>query len=76
MVCMNLEEQFAYLNERIKKSEDYLAFGIVDASGTSYYSDGTTADLADREYIIDALNGQTAMSDIIISRVTNEPVIM
>lgn len=73
---MNLEEQFTYLNERIKKSEDYLAFGIVDASGTSYYSDGTTADLADREYIIDAFNGQTAMSDIIISRVTNEPVIM
>ena len=73
---MNLEEQFAYLNERIKKSDDYLAFGIVDASGTSYYSDGTTADLADRSYIIDAFNGQTTMSDVIISRVTNEPVIM
>ena len=43
---------------------------------TSYYSDGTTADLADRDYIIDAFNGQTTMSDIIISRVTNEPVIM
>lgn len=73
---MSLEEQFVYLNERIKKSEDYLAFGIVDASGTSYYSDGTTADLADREYIIDAFDGETTMSDIIISRVTNEPVIM
>lgn len=73
---MNLNEQFAYLNERIAKSEDYLAFGIVDESGTSHYSDGTTADLADREYIINAFKGETAMSDIIISRVTSEPVIM
>lgn len=73
---MDLDAQFLYLNERLAKSEDYLAFGIVDESGTSHYSDGTTADLADRQYIMDAFQGKTAMSDIIISRVTNEPVIM
>lgn len=72
----NLEEQFAFLNEQLTEQPDYLAFGIIDENGTSYYSDGTTADLSDREYIIDALKGQTAMSDILISRVTNEPVIM
>lgn len=73
---MDLQQQFTYLNERIENSEDVLAFGIVDESGTSHYSDGTTADLSDRDYIMKAFNGETAMSDIIISRVTGEPVIM
>ncbi len=71
-----LGEQFAYLNAQLTERQDYLDFGIIDGKGTSYYSDGTTADLSDREYIIEAMKGDTAMSDIIISRVTNEPVIM
>lgn len=73
---MNLEQQFDYLNERIEKSSDYVGFGIVDANGISHYSDKTTADLADRDYIKAAFDGETTMSDILISRVTNEPVIM
>ena len=73
---MNLEQQFTYLNEQLTERTDYLAFGIIDENGTSYYSDGTTADLSDRDYVINAFNGETAMSDILISRVTNEPVLM
>ena len=73
---MNLEQQFTYLNGQLEERTDYLAFGIIDESGTSHYSDGTTADLSDRDYVINAFNGETAMSDILISRVTNEPVIM
>lgn len=73
---MNMQEQFTYLNKKIKDSEDYLAFGIVDANGVAHYSDGSTAELADRGYIQDAFKGNTTMSDIIISRVTGEPVIM
>lgn len=73
---MNLEQQFTYLNKQLEERTDYLAFGIIDENGTSHYSDGTTADLADREYVINAFNGETTMSDILISRVTNEPVIM
>lgn len=73
---MNLEQQFTYLNEQLTERTDYLAFGIIDENGTSYYSDGTTADLSDRDYVINAFNGETAMSDILISRVTKEPVLM
>ena len=73
---MNKEQQFTYLNEQLAERTDYLAFGIIDENGISHYSDGTTADLSDREYVIDAFNGETAMSDILISRVTNEPVLM
>lgn len=73
---MNREEQFAYLNSKMKDSEDYQNFGIVDANGTAYYSDGSTAELADRSYIQEAFKGKTSMSDVIISRVTGEPAIM
>lgn len=73
---MDFTEQKSYLMKRLAESEDYLDFGIVDANGTAHYLDDTTADLADRDYIKAALEGETAMSNIIISRVTNEPVIM
>ncbi|MGN7479043.1 methyl-accepting chemotaxis protein [Solibacillus silvestris] len=73
---MDFTEQKAYLNKRLAESEDYLSFGIVDASGVAHYLDDTTTDLADREYIKTAFEGKTTMSDTIISRVTNEPVIM
>ncbi|MEG0473726.1 MAG: methyl-accepting chemotaxis protein, partial [Solibacillus sp.] len=73
---MNFTEQSSYLTKRLDESEDYIGFGIVDAKGVAHYLDGSTADLADRSYIIEAFQGETAMSDIIISRVTNEPVIM
>lgn len=70
-----LEPQLAYLDEKIQQT-DYLGFGIVDATGIAHYPDGTTADLSDRAYIMEAFTGKTAMSDTIISRVTNEPVVM
>lgn len=73
---MNFTEQTTYLNKRLAESEDYLGFGIVDAQGVAHYLDGTTAELGDRTYIKEAFEGKTSMSDTIISRVTNEPVIM
>jgi methyl-accepting chemotaxis protein len=55
----------------------YLDFAIVDFSGTArYMKDETTSNLADRDYIIKALGGQTAVSDVIISRVIGKPVLM
>ncbi|MDD3168652.1 MAG: methyl-accepting chemotaxis protein, partial [Eubacteriales bacterium] len=42
----------------------------------SYVISGETADLADREYIKKALDGQNNISGVLISKVTGEPVIM
>ena len=72
----NLQPTFNVLEKELLAYPDYLAFGIVDGDGLAHYTDGTTADLADRDYIQAALNGETALSDIVISRVTGEPVIM
>ncbi|WP_153730610.1 methyl-accepting chemotaxis protein [Sporosarcina obsidiansis] len=73
---MNLKTQKDYLTEQLESHSDYLTFAIITADGTSHYLDGTTADLSDRQYIIDAFNGQTTLSSSIISRVTGEPVFM
>jgi methyl-accepting chemotaxis protein len=56
---------------------DYLDLAIVSTAGTARYMKGnTTAELGDRDYIQKALAGVPAISDVLISRVTNEPVIM
>lgn len=72
----DLQPTFTALEKELTTYPDYLAFGIVDGKGLAHYTDGTTADLADRDYIQAALKGETALSDIVISRVTGEPVIM
>lgn len=72
----NLQPTNAALEKTLVDYPDYLAFGIVDGKGLAHYTDGSTADLSDRAYIKQALQGNTALSDIVISRVTNEPVLM
>jgi methyl-accepting chemotaxis protein len=55
----------------------YLDFGIVDSAGIArYLKDETTSNLADRDYIVKALSGQSAVSDVLISRVIGKPVLM
>ena len=50
--------------------------GIVMPDGTAKYPDGTTAPLGDRDYVQAAFRGETVLSDVIISRVTKQPVMM
>jgi methyl-accepting chemotaxis protein len=73
---MDLEVQKASLGADIERL-GYLDFAIVDPEGIAHYiKEETTSDLADRDYIIKALSGQSAVSDIIISRVIGKPVLM
>jgi methyl-accepting chemotaxis protein len=54
----------------------FLDLAIVQLDGTALYSNGTTSQLGDRDYIKKALKGEMNVSDLLISRVTNEAVIM
>ncbi len=72
---MDWEKQRAVLKAEVKNTE-FIDMGIVLPNGTAYYPDGTTSQLGDRDYIKKALNGETNLSDVLVSRVTNEPVIM
>ena len=56
---------------------DSLDIGLVFPDGTTHYvTDDSTASLGDRDYIIKAFAGQSNVSDVLISRVINKPVVM
>ena len=55
----------------------YLEFGIVGLDGIArYIKDDSTSNLADRDYIVKSLAGQSVVSDVLISRVIGRPVVM
>ncbi len=73
---MDWNKQREYLKLDVERL-GFLDIGIVSPNGSAQYiSDGSTADLSGRSYIDKALAGETNISDVIISKVTNEPVIM
>ncbi len=71
----NWTEQKSILKDKATQL-GYLGMGIVGPDGTAHYPDGSNADLSDREYIKKAFTGTSVISDVIISRVTKQPVIM
>ncbi|AOY77395.1 methyl-accepting chemotaxis protein [Clostridium formicaceticum] len=62
--------------EREFQAQSFLDLGIVSLDGTARYTDGSIAELGDRDYIQRAFAGKSNVSDVIISRVTNAPVVM
>lgn len=55
----------------------YLDMAVVSLQGEAkYVLEDKTADLSDREYVIQALEGNANISDVIISKVTNSAVLM
>ncbi|ULQ60570.1 methyl-accepting chemotaxis protein [Brucepastera parasyntrophica] len=55
----------------------YLDFGIIDPDGTTRYVLGDeTANLGERDYVKKAFQGIPNVSDVLISKVINKPVVM
>ena len=63
---MDWNIQKSMLQAQVKDS-DFLDMAIVTLDGKASYSDGSDADLGEREYIKKALSGETNVSDVIIS---------
>lgn len=72
---MSLNNQLVILNEA-KGYSVFMDLAIVQKNGTATYTDGSEKDLSDRDYITKALAGEANISDVIISKVTGEAVIM
>lgn len=72
---MDWERQQPVLERQVERT-NFLALAVVTPDGTAYYNDGTIAQLGDRDYVKRAFNGETNVSDIIVSRVTDEPMLM
>lgn len=54
----------------------FLDLAVVSPDGAARYSNGDTAELGDRDYIKKALDGETNVSDLIVSKVTDTVVLM
>ncbi len=72
---MNWNRQRPVLDQ-LTETGGYMGMGIVFADGTARYPDGSTAQLGDRGYVNTARAGKANISDVIISRATNSPVMM
>lgn len=59
-----------------KEKSDFTEIGIVDPNGLVKYSTGITEQLGSINYIEKAFQGQSAMSDLMVSKVTNNIVLM
>ncbi len=73
---MDWQEQFPVLRAEHDRLGQFMAIGVVDSSGFARYDDGTTAELGDRDYVIQALAGKSMVSDLVVSRVNNSLVLM
>ena len=54
----------------------FLGMAVVTPDGLARYVDGSTAELGDRDYVQRAFRGESNISDPIVSRVTNQVVMM
>jgi methyl-accepting chemotaxis protein len=54
----------------------YLDMAVVTFDGKATYSDGSNAELGERGYIKKTLKGESNVSDVIVSKVTNDLVMM
>lgn len=75
IISMDWELQKARLEKDVERL-DYLTIAIITEDGIAHYLDGSTLDLGDRDYVQKAFAGESNMSEVIISRATNEPVMM
>ncbi|MDR3170164.1 MAG: methyl-accepting chemotaxis protein [Treponema sp.] len=58
-------------------SHHYLDMAVVDMDGVAHYiKEPTNSNLADRDYVINALAGKQTVSDVLISKVIGKPVVM
>ena len=54
----------------------FLTMGIVTPDRVAHYCNGATTDLSDRDYIKKAFQGESNMSDVLISKNTHQPMLM
>ncbi|MDR0638444.1 MAG: methyl-accepting chemotaxis protein [Spirochaetaceae bacterium] len=74
--AMNLKNLDASFKESIARM-GFLDVAVVTPDGNAaYYNDQTSAFFGDRDYVKNAFAGEASVSDVLISRVTGQPVLM
>ncbi|WES33298.1 methyl-accepting chemotaxis protein [Ruminiclostridium papyrosolvens DSM 2782] len=69
-----LDEKLELLKNEVKRN-GHLRMGISDMSGNAKYTDGEIIDISDRDYFKTVLDGESTVSDPIVSKTDNNVVI-
>lgn len=72
---MNSERYIPALEEIQENNTEYEYAYIADSDGNGFGSDGQNISIADRDYFIKVMQGETVISEVIISRATSKQVI-
>src|SRR6056297_2835506 len=75
LISMDLDTQMQALRT-MEARLDFLGMSVIYPDGTAYYPDGSTAELTDRGYFKEAMQGSANFSNVLISRVTNYAVMI
>lgn len=73
---MNWNEQLPVLRSEVERMEQFLALGVVELNGFVRLSDGLTANVQDRPYFLQVLQGKSTVSDLVVSRADNTLVLV
>lgn len=71
---LSLEAKLDLLEDEVKRS-GHISMGIADLNGNVKFTDGSTANISDRDYYKKALEGAKNVSDPIISKINNSVII-
>lgn len=72
---MDWNKQQPLLQKELEKT-GFIDIAVVSPDGTARYSSGTSDQLGDTDYVIKAMQGTNNVSDLIVSRVTGDLVLM
>jgi len=75
VLSMDLDLQLSFL-DRATKRLGYFQIGIVTPDGLATFNDNSKTDVKDREYFSKAMAGESVITDVMIHRVLNKPVMM
>lgn len=70
--AMNWQDQKRLLTTQLGYTK-FLGIGVSSMSGDLKFTDGSEISISDRPYFKKALNGETAVSDVVMSRVNGKP---
>jgi len=70
------ESATSYLNDEAKRTKMYEMFFVSDKKGEAYTSTGTTANVSDRDYFKEVMEGKTVVSDPVISKASAKMIVV
>lgn len=72
---VSLESKLSFLASEVKRRDCY-SISYADTNGVMYLPDGSTSNVSDRSYFKTVLNGNSVVSDPIISKTSTEGILV